>query len=132
MRPERIRFELNVICDRINERVYDYEKGKSIYQEHIVSVKYNEDTMCVIVRFNTYLYKIYYDETCYILAWYRQDENDSKKYIKDGFKECDDLSKVIQLFDECLYGSLCPYKPKWWKLHKRPKKYECRRTKKWA
>ena len=130
MKPERVRFELCTIRDRINDLIPEYQKHKASRQENITEVRYEERHKRILIKFNSYLYEIKYDEDHYVFSWYRKFTSTKPTYIKDGNIDCEDLSKVIQTFDAYLYGSFNPDRGAWWQLNKKPKHYG--RKKNWG
>lgn len=129
---ERIRFELQVIYDRLKEIKIDYESKKSIRQEHIVDIVYKKDLKnpTIVIHMNTFAYSIKYndDENKYKISWYRKLEDD--KYVKDGSSYSDDLSSTVRDIDAYLYSGFCPARASWWVAHSQPKHYT--KNKRWA
>ena len=101
----RINFELQIIFDRVNEMIPEYEKHKPTRQEHITNVKFNKKKRYVRILFNTFAYEITPPEETYILTWYRKLRSDADEYVKDGFIECADLAAVVRTIDDYLYGA---------------------------
>lgn len=129
MIPERIMWELNIIKDRIQDLIPEYEMKKSMSQEHITSIKLDKRKKRLIIKFNTYLYEISHPEEKYIVAWYHELQ-DKEGYVKDGFVECNDLANVVQTIDSFLYGSFNPDRAVWWQINKKPKHFS--RKRKWG
>lgn len=126
----RINFELQIIYDRVNEMIPEYEKHKPIRQEHITNVMFNKKKRYVGIFFNTYAYKITHPEETYILTWYRKLKPDADEYVRDGFIECVDLDEVVRTIDDYLYGAFCPARSAWWQINKRSKHFS--RNKRWG
>lgn len=130
MRPERVRFELETIYNRICEMKPDYESHKSPRQEHIVEVKLNKNKLNVLVHMNSYTFKIARDEedTSYEISWYHH--TDTNRYVKDGSVKCEDLAIVIQTIYGYLYGAFTPERGGWWIDREKPKHFT--KNKRWA
>lgn len=126
----RINFELQIIFDRVNEMIPEYEKHKPARQEHITNVKFNKKKRYVRIFFNTYAYEITHPKETYILTWYRKLKSDADEYVKDGFIECADLAAVVRTIDDYLYGAFCPARSAWWQINEKPKHFS--RNKRWG
>lgn len=125
----RINFELQIIYDRINEMIPDYEAHKSIRQEHITGVKFNKTKRFVTIKMNTYGYKISRSEDDnWEVSWYRVNPDNPKIVFKDGSQQCIDLSRVIQTIDSFLYANFCPDRSGWWMYNKKPKHFGRKRS----
>ena len=125
MKPERVKFELGVIYDRIQEMRKPYEENKSVRQEHIDCVTYDKLRKYVWLQMNTYAFKIYRSKTdeLYNVEWLHKDMENPGVFVIDGMTTCVDLARVIQTINEYLYGAFCPARGAWWLFRERPENY---------
>ena len=121
MLTARLDFELNIIYDRINDMIPEYEENKPRLQRHIVDLKLHKHLHRVIIYLETHAFEITHPNEKYVVSWYRKSRPDLNNFIKDGFIECADLAEVIQTIDAFLFGGFSPRRTEWWKLHEKPR-----------
>lgn len=122
MKESRLRWELGIIYERLDDMIPGYEENKPIRQEHITGLRFDKVELEVRIILNTYSFDITYSKNKYVISWCRKEETgiNTCKYIRDGFSECDDLSEVIRTIDHYLYAGFSPERGVWWQLNKRP------------
>ena len=124
---ERLKYELNLIVMRVAQLWPEYERTKSVRQEHIMDIKFNKKKYTVTIMMCTCCYVIRYDEDHYLVEWFRKKDDE---LIKDGFVECADLAAVVRTVDDFIHSGFSPARGPWWMLNKKPQ-YN-RRNKRWA
>ena len=115
---KRLKFELNIIVERLKEIRTEYNETPSRCGL-IEDIKLNSKTGYIRVSFREHAYLIFVYKHAYMFAWFSK--HDDSYYIQDGCITCGDVSQVCRELHDRIFAGFSPSRGMAWHLYGTPR-----------